>query len=227
MQCQTCGYSLWNLRTRQCPECSAPFKPSDFEFVRESVKFCCPHCGPPYFGTDEKGHLVPPVFDCAQCHARIHMDEMVLQPAEGVREQQTRVERMPWLERQERGLVRSWFAMLKWAMVQPNRLMRAIPEDSSPASAWLYATITIILFSLVGLTLPQVFFFGVTGRGWMLSATNMVALSLVGTVVGCGLFVLLWALIAHFMLLVTGGKVKPLARTCQAIFYSAGAALLA
>jgi len=27
-------------------------------------------------------------------------------PAEGVREQQTRVERMPWLERQERGLVR-------------------------------------------------------------------------------------------------------------------------
>src|ERR1044071_4725792 len=113
MKCKPCGYSLWNLRTRQCPECSAPFQPSEFEFVPNTVRFCCPHCGQQYFGTDEKGHLKPPLFDCVTCHQRVHMDEMVIEPAAGMAEDQTRAERMPWLERNEPGPVKAWFAMIK------------------------------------------------------------------------------------------------------------------
>ena len=84
MRCQGCDYPLWNLTARQCPECGRPFRPSEFRFVANSVRFCCPHCGQDYYGTGPVGHLVPVEFDCVRCHRRVHMDQMVLLPTEGV-----------------------------------------------------------------------------------------------------------------------------------------------
>ena len=37
MFCKSCNYPLWNINTRQCPECGAPFKPSDFQFALNEV----------------------------------------------------------------------------------------------------------------------------------------------------------------------------------------------
>ena len=71
MRCKQCDYRLWNLTARRCPECGTPFLPSEFEFVPNSVQFCCPHCGQAYYGTDAKGHLVPPAFTCGRCGAAI------------------------------------------------------------------------------------------------------------------------------------------------------------
>ena len=80
MQCKSCEYPLWNLKARQCPECGTPFTPSEFEFVINSVRYCCPHCNQAYYGTSEKGHLVPSEFDCVTCGRHLTMDEMVLLP---------------------------------------------------------------------------------------------------------------------------------------------------
>ena len=33
MKCRACGYPLWNLRERICPECGSPWLPSDVDFV--------------------------------------------------------------------------------------------------------------------------------------------------------------------------------------------------
>ncbi len=70
MHCQACGYSLWNLVARECPECGAPFLPGDFEFVPGTVQFCCPHCRHARHGTGDRGHLSPRSFTCEQCDVR-------------------------------------------------------------------------------------------------------------------------------------------------------------
>ena len=67
MHCKNCDYPLWNIPTRQSPECGTPFVPGEFEFVRNSVQFCCPHCEQVYYCTDAKGHLFPVEFDCVSC----------------------------------------------------------------------------------------------------------------------------------------------------------------
>ena len=89
MRCESCDYPLWNIASRSCPECGAEFRPSDFEFVPHTVRFCCPHCDHPYFGTDERGHVVPRAFACLQCGEAIDVDEMVLRPVPGVAEAHT------------------------------------------------------------------------------------------------------------------------------------------
>src|SRR5205809_3624053 len=99
MHCKQCDYPLWGLRTRECPECGKPFGPSSYEFVANSVRFCCPHCEQSYYGTGARGHLVPPHFDCVSCQRHIHMHDMVLFPAHGLEEEQTAIEQMPWLNR--------------------------------------------------------------------------------------------------------------------------------
>ncbi len=73
MRCKTCGYRLWNLTEQRCPECATPFRPSEFEFVPNSVQFCCPHCGQAYYGTGPQGHLEPASFVCAKCGNAIQM----------------------------------------------------------------------------------------------------------------------------------------------------------
>ena len=68
MRCKTCDYQLWNLRSRQCPECGTAFRVSDYDFVPNSVQFCCPHCNQIYYGTSARGQLVPPAFTCVSCN---------------------------------------------------------------------------------------------------------------------------------------------------------------
>ena len=63
MRCKNCDYRLWNLVSRQCPECGTEFLPHEFEFVLNSVRFCCPYCQQDYYGTGDKGHLEPIEFE--------------------------------------------------------------------------------------------------------------------------------------------------------------------
>ena len=87
MRCKTCDYPLWQIRDRKCPECGSAFRPSDFEFTLNSVRFCCPHCEQAYYGTGANGHISPRTFACVSCAKVIDMDEMVLLPAEGVKDE--------------------------------------------------------------------------------------------------------------------------------------------
>lgn len=80
MHCRNCDYALWNITSRECPECGTAFRPSDYEFVPQSLRFCCPHCDHPYFGTGDKGHIEPKSFACLRCGRPVSMDDMVLRP---------------------------------------------------------------------------------------------------------------------------------------------------
>lgn len=236
MRCKSCDYPLWQIRDRKCPECGANFKPSDFEFVLNSVRFCCPHCAQAYYGTGAKGHLIPNAFDCVSCSRHISMDEMVLLPTEGVREDQTKVEVNPWLERRRKGIVKGWFSTVIQSMGTPSRLIRATPEQSSLMQAVWYAAVTNGLFLLGGLSVLLVLMAvvgiigsfaggGGMGGGGVTAVMAPIAVFIgwaIGMVIAmiCGAFV--WGAIAHGLLRLTGPTSAGIGRTMQCVLYSSG-----
>jgi hypothetical protein len=227
MRCKTCDYPLWNLPARKCPECGTSFAPSDFHFRPNAVQFCCPHCDQPYYGTGEHGHLVPSEFNCVTCGQRIAMDQCVLRPAEGVKEEQAQIDIMPWLERSRRGWFRGWWKTVGMAMVAPPKLMRAVPVDSGVGEAWMFAFITHVLTLAAGGALPaaivSLFAFAAGGGNdaWML--LGLAASWLIGGTIVIMLGAAVWGLVTHGMLRITGGCAHGLGRTYHAILYSSGA----
>lgn len=230
MRCKTCDYRLWNLESRQCPECGTAFVPSQFEFVPNTVQFCCPHCQQPYYGTGPKGHLVPSTFACVKCGESIGMDRMVLRPTEGVVEEQTAVAHLPWLERRRRGRVRALLATAWMAMIGPTRVVAMLPDDREAKQAWWFAFLVNGLGVTLGLSIffvfPLVFVVGVGGRrggasaalGILLALVIMLVCILVGTLVS----ILLWSLVTHGILRLTGGTDRKLRSTAQILCYSTG-----
>lgn len=228
MRCKKCQYALWNLTSRVCPECGSPFAPSEFDFALNSVQFRCPHCAQAYYGTGLRGHLVPPEFDCVKCARHIHMDQMILLPTDGVAETQTRPEGSPWLERKERGLVRGWFTCVMWALFQPSRLMRATPPGSPTGPAVWFALLTNAVFLTLDLSIMAAWLMAITsslGAGGGFSAIGVIV-GLIGWFVGLTVLMGAWILVAHGLLLITGGTTSGIDRTAQAICYSSAANIL-
>lgn len=225
MRCKSCDYPLWNIKARQCPECGAEFLPSSYDFVINSVQFCCPHCQQVYYGTGVRGHLVPREFNCITCGQRVHMDQMLLRPAEGISEDQTLVERMPWLERTQRGFIKAWMATVGRSMVNPASLMRAVPVDQPLSNAWWYAAITWLIILLFGAGIPllglgAIVVWSGDSDGYEMMVASPIVVG--GGIVSILVLMAIWGAIAHAALRITGGCEHSLGRTYQAILYSAG-----
>lgn len=231
MRCKTCDYRLWNLTTPRCPECGTPFRPSEYEFTPNSVAFCCPHCNQAYYGTGDKGHLVPSAFNCVSCGRYIHMDEMVLRPTEGVDEEQTGAEKMPWLDREKRGLVRAWFSMIRMGLFSPVRLMQLTPSGESGGGAMWFAVLSHIVFCSIWYIpfMALMMFAGIAagGRGRGAAGGIFSCAGIGGFLVG--MFVILpiclfvWGVVAHGVLRLTGDTSAGMSRTFHALGYTAGA----
>lgn len=239
MKCTTCLYPLWRIRGRQCPECGAAFKPSEFEFVLNSVRFSCPHCEQEYYGDGERGHLNPVEFDCVKCGTHVHMDEMVLSPAAGVEEARTEVEKLPWLERGRGGWWKSWFKTLGLALTAPRDAMKMTPVESSAGHAirffvWTQVLVLVVtfipmllLFAVIGVI--GVFAGGAGGGGGGPGAGAMAGIMsgtmgamLLAAVVSVTVFFGVFTLMAHGILAITGPTFG-LKRTLHAMAYSSGA----
>ncbi len=235
MRCKTCDYRLWNLTSRQCPECGAAFLPSEFDFTVGTVQFCCPHCEQPYYGTGQRGHLVPSAFTCVRCGRPTSMDEMVIRPAEGVEEEDTQVERMPWLDRGKRGPVRAWWSTVWMAMTGPGRLIRLMPRDAPDGRAWWFALITsgLALVGGAGVFVILPVFFSAFSSGGSSGLTRIsrgcatLGIGFLGFTVGTLIVIALWGLLAHGVLRLTGRTRGTLGHTFQALCYSSGANALA
>jgi hypothetical protein len=135
MRCKGCGYSLWNVPGRTCPECGRGFVPSEFEFRPNTVEFCCAACGQQYYGTDRSGLPVPREFGCVRCGAPCVLDSMVLRLAPGCTDEQAEVFRVPW-ETRERGRIRAFLATVRDGMTRPARLGKAIAGGTGAGAAW-------------------------------------------------------------------------------------------
>jgi len=222
MRCKGCDYPLWNLTARICPECGRPFAPSEFEFIKNSVRFCCPHCNQDYYGTGPAGHLVPSEFACVRCAQPITMDQMVLLPTAGVSEEQTLVDHMPWLERKKRGTLRAWITTVWRSMFEPIRLARSIPADSSIFQAWWFATLSHALFMATSLA-PMGVLVLVTGGPAGAMAMGAFGGMALGMVIFWALFIPLWGAAAHAVLWATGDIALPVGASVRTVCYASGA----
>jgi hypothetical protein len=233
VNCRTCGYALWNLRERTCPECGSGFLPSEFKFVQNSVRFCCPHCAQDYYGTSEVGHIVPRAFACVRCNVDIDMDEMVLLPTEGVREERTKATVMPWLERgPEVGWFgKRWFKTVLMAMGMPGRLMEAMPKTPRLGAAFGFAYLCYGVQVVLGggpfllLMLPA-FFVGAGGAGGGAIVATFLGVLAVFAILPI-LVILGWAALAHAILKMTGHTALGYGRTAEALAYSSATNLIA
>ncbi len=228
MHCRNCDYPLWNLTTGICPECGVVFAPSEFEFVPNSVRFCCPQCQQTYYGTDQRGHLDPQQFDCVQCGTALHMDKMVLLPAEGVAEARTKPDANPWLERKERGFFRASFATVGKSLAGQAAMMRGLGDQVRAGEAWRFALLILLVWLGVGVALPLFGFAAITSLSSAHRATVAIAAA-AGTTLGLAgawfILVVLWGLSTHGLLRVTGGAPHTIGRTFEAILYSSGVTL--
>ncbi len=239
MRCTRCDYRLWNLSARTCPECGEPFRPSEYRFRPNSVKFCCPHCDQSYFGTSRDGLLMPAEFDCVQCGQHIHLDQMVLRPGDGVTEAQTEVTHNPWLRRKHIGIVKTFFKMIGRGMVDPINLMRATPVDSGNGQAWWY----LIFMQLVAAGMLSLFcavvggFFallvtqaggpGGGGGAPLLPMIGFGSLWAFGLSISTIVLTLIWGAVAHLFLWMGAKPSHSIGRTYQALCYTSGPYILA
>lgn len=222
MRCRTCDYPLWNLPSRQCPECGTPFLPSTYEFKVGAVQFKCPHCEQSYYGTDERGHLEPRAFDCVSCGRAIEMDSMLLLPAEGVEDDQThRRDPVAWLVRRKIGFFRGWIKTVFAGMGAPGKLAVALPPTSPKGQAWWFAALTLMLSVLVA-SVP----FGAL----MMMGGGMSGSRLLPNIVGVMLFgagaqiawLIAWGLTVHVALRIFGVSHATLGRTFEILCYCCG-----
>lgn len=226
MECRHCGYQLWALRARHCPECGQPFAPSEYEFAPNSVRFCCPDCQQAYYGVGERGHLVPVAFTCVRCNRPVHMDQMVLFPADGLDDDATRPERMPWLERAARGRVKAWFQTVGMALVKPGRLMQMTPPEGGQAPCWWFAIITVAIAVGIGAGPFLLFMLWIASSfGGRSELALMIGVSLgmfAGALCSQLVTIAIWGALAHGILLMTGGTARGIGRTYQAMCYGSG-----
>jgi len=238
MRCHECDYALWNLKTRKCPECGLPFAPDGYDFRPNSVRFCCPDCDQAYYGTDARGHLEPSAFDCVTCGRHLSMNDMVLLPAEGLGETQTRVAVNRWLERHRTGRFKSWCATIGQSLISPGQCMKGTPVESSMKQAWWFLIVTMVAVMVVSF-IPAACF--MVGLPYMFSATGnppaggpgpgvlagimagMTAAMFVIVVPATLLFVGAWGLATHGILRIGGPAHETIRRTFQALCYSSGA----
>lgn len=228
MRCKVCDYQLWNLPSRQCPECGTAFCVSDYEFIPNSVRFCCPHCSQPYYGTGYQGHLAPESFACVTCGQPLHMNDMVLLPAEGLEDEQTEVYRIPWLQRAKIGWLKAWWATVRLALFRPVQMMRGVPPATGLGQAWRFAAAN----QLLAISPAELMLFAFVGawtgalRGPVIPmAAWFLFLLAAGILIGL-VGIAIWAAVAHVVLRLTGGTKHTFGRTCEALCYSSGVSAL-
>jgi len=228
VRCRQCNYRLWNLASRQCPECGKPFRPSEYDFTPNSVQFLCPRCRQTYYGTNPRGHLEPSAFNCVKCGTFLTMDDTLLLPADGVVEEQTELLAVPWLERETRGRVRAWWATAVMALKQPQQMMAALPEGYPVGGAVWYSFVTNLLIFAVSIglifSIPMLVAAFASGRFGPAAVGMLIAVVMVvGAAVSTILWMAVWGLLTHGVLRVIAQPQRGLARTLQAVCFSSGA----
>jgi hypothetical protein len=234
MRCNECAYPLWNITSRQCPECGKGFNPAEYEFLPGLVQFCCPACNQAYYGTDERGQMVPSEFVCAGCNAPMSAAVAVVRLKPGAREADATKQELPWLERSRRGFFSAWWGTFKLSIVSPRIMMRRTSPKSSGLQAAWYSLLSILIFmvpqvvTLVGVFLIAVAAFAGGRGGGRVSMAFAGGTGLFVLVVAGSMFVslLLWIVSAHVLLRLTGKVQGPMRRTAHALCYSTGANFL-
>lgn len=239
MRCKGCGYSLWNVPGRTCPECGRPFEPGEFEFLPNAVEFCCPGCMQQYYGTDGSGLPVPREFACVRCSRPCSLATMVVRAAPGFRGDDVELRRIPW-EVEGKGAVRRFAATVRDGLGRPGVVGLAVRHRCDGWKAFRFVLLlgTVVAIPTAVTILAVVAFSslsvasstrsgGATFRSEFLEQ-SAVAVLLVAcwTVAGTALLVL-WAWCVRLLARVLGSPVAWRTAWCSLAYGSAPLVLVA
>jgi len=225
MLCEHCGYPLWGIRQRQCPECGTAFAPSTYRFDANTVQFCCPHCDQQYFGTDTKGLPTPRAFVCTGCDQDIELDDMVLLPVPGHESDAWPVPLLPLTSR--------WFQLVKMALFSPSHVMQHFTRSQGIERPLLFTVITQYVYVVSGLFLPALFLLFSAmptpgTMGWKLTIGEVIRFSVFSVICAIGItcFGPIASIMAHCLLRLTGPTRGDFVRTMQCFCLASGSTAL-
>ncbi len=228
MRCQNCDYLLWTVKARECPECGTPFRPSEFEFPPNAVRFECPHCSTGYYGTSEKGHLIPAAFECVGCHRPVTMDEMVLLPGEGQNIDSELLLPNIWTSREQQVEWR-FLKTVGQILTKPTVFAKSMRREAPTGPAWLFAAIAWAITAIASaiLSILALWAFPNVAFGWQppLSAAT-IGEELAGAAagfVGAAIAVLIFALVQHLVAMMLAPRRASLSATIRIGLFTSGA----
>ena len=196
------------------------------------MQFLCPHCDHSYPGAYIASLASPHAFTCTGCQSAIELGQMCARPAEGTDGSQAMQQEFVWSDRRQVGRWRAFWRVIGYSLGTPSRIGNTMTQKRDLRGAVWFSFLSLIsgnfnwiLFSLFVLLLP-IF------RGSRSSATSasaamfttvlgVLAFSVV-VVLGQQLFFLVWGLITHALIRITGRSHHALGHTLSATQYCAG-----
>jgi hypothetical protein len=228
VRCQNCDYLLWTVKARACPECGTHFRPSEFEFPPNAVRFECPHCSTGYYGTSEKGHLVPSAFECVGCHRPVTMDEMVLLPGEGQNIDSELLLPNIWTSREQQVEWR-FLKTVGQILVKPTVFAKSMRREAPTGPAWVFAAIAWAITAIASAALAVLALWALPAAAfaWQPPLTLVTVgeelASAAAGFVGAAIAVLIFALIQHLVAMMLAPRRASLSGTIRVGLYASGA----
>ena len=229
MRCRGCNYELWNLPPGDCPECGKAWRFEDFHFRREFVQFLCPHCDCAYPGEYIASLALPYAFTCTGCQSAIELGQMCARPAEGIDGSQAMQLDFVWSDRRQVGRWRAFWRVVGYSLGTPSRIGNTMTQKRGLRGAlWFsflclnFAGFNWLIFITIAFWLPSF-----TGRSQSFRGVEFIAALVflavfVGLVLAQQLFFLVWGLITHALIRMTGRARRAIGHTLSATHFCAG-----
>ena len=229
MRCRGCNYELWNLPPGDCPECGKAWRFEDFHFRREFVQFLCPHCDCAYPGEYIASLALPYAFTCTGCQSAIELGQMCARPAEGIDGSQAMQLDFVWSDRRQVGRWRAIWRVVGYSLGTPSRIGNTMTQKRGLRGAlWFsflclnFAGFNWLIFITIAFWLPSF-----TGRSQSFRGVEFIAVLVflavfVGLVLAQQLFFLVWGLITHALIRMTGRARRAIGHTLSATHFCAG-----
>ena len=229
MRCRGCNYELWNLPPGDCPECGKAWRFEDFHFRREFVQFLCPHCDCAYPGEYIASLALPYAFTCTGCQSAIELGQMCARPAEGIDGSQAMQQDFVWSDRRQVGRWRAFWRVVGYSLGTPSRIGNTMTQKRGLRGAlWFsflclnFAGFNWLIFITIAFWLPSF-----TGRSQSFRGVEFIAVLVflavfVGLVLAQQLFFLVWGLITHTLIRMTGRARHAIGHTLSATQFCAG-----
>ena len=227
MRCQSCDYELWHCTKRVCPECGDAFSLTEYAFECGKVLFHCPHCDHGIEGKNPSGRPPENIEQCASCGLAVGLDLFIVRPVAGLQADELSPQ-LPiytangsWFSR--------YFATVWLILSQPQQAISRVPIHEPLQKAWKFFAITILITLAVGM-IPFAFII-LVGNIFGSSSLGAIKFAIItfGELLVVGVFsffyIVMWSLLTHVLLHITGGSSFTLRRTMQAVLYGGGAVI--
>ena len=227
MRCRGCNYELWGLPPGDCPECGKSWRFEDFRFHREFVQFLCPHCDCAYPGEYIASLASPHEFTCTGCQSAIELGQMCARPADGIDGSQAMQQDFVWSDRRRVGRWRAFWRVVGYSLGAPSRIGNTMTQKRGLRGALWFSFLCLNFAGFNWLIFIAFWLPYFPGRSQSFRIVEFIAVLMVlavfvGLVLAQQLFFLVWGLITHALIRMTGRARHAIGHTLSATQFCSG-----